>query len=665
MSLSPEERLLLAASRLEPDAEAGAVIRELAVPGRDWDALLRSAVRHGVAPLAHHGLTRVLGDELAARVPDAPRDRLTDLARRSAARNERFAHVLAEAAVVLGDAGIRPLALKDLGPAYEVFRPLGTRPLGDLDLLVRREEFDAAEAALATLGYAPVMDPHAHFTREHGWGHHVRRAADDVWIDLQWNVLQREWGEPGRDRRAFDPGVLYEHATTLTLPVDGAPALLAPSREALLFSLCVHLEGHAYGELVLFCDIAECVRAWGATLDWDALVALAHRFEAAATTSCVLTLTSRLLGAPVPPGPLRALAGDPFRGAAYGAVFGGLGTLHYAVDDIEAEVDPPAPVLERIHAQVRDHAAAARAVYDELDALVADVADGAAGPIVLDGHGEGRRFPDPALPAFGTVDIVVLEEDALRVRDACTRRGYAAHGPARQVRLLDAGAGGVRLDVATCDPAALLQPPADDLRNRDVARRSVTSWLRGASRAGDVARLRVIPIDAVGMLAWALERLGARDHDVLFGVPTVLDVLGGLPARPAPAAVVARAAAQGRGAELARGAALVAAIAPGDVWLSRLTALAPCDEPPAALRWAREGPDVEEAQQELRSAYLLTLCLLEAQRGERTTVLRALSRPRNGSGAPLLQIPRRAVRALPRAVRGGQPREPTVYWLDD
>ena len=665
MSLTADEQLMLLAARAAPDADARHRIRELVAAPLDWERFVEIAVRHGVAPLADRGLGLALGSDRLEVVPARANAELERLAATSAVRNERLLAALSAILDALRSRGIRPLGLKDLGLAVEVFPEPGLRPLGDLDLLIRRDEYDEVTRAMGELGYRPRMARGASFTLTHGWGHHLRRERDNVWVDVQWNVLQREWGTPGVDRRSFDPDVLRDGAYGVMLPRSGSCELLVGPPEATLFHLCSHLEGHEYAELILFCDIAELLRQRAAELDWDRLVGLAERFEAKATVSYVLDLTRRMLAAPVPAEAMTALAGDTFRGAVFPAVFGGLGALHYSLDDIQAKIGPPPSLMGRLESAVRDHAANARALYDEVDAVLGDFTAAGGELMVLASDGSGRRFPDPRLQAFGTVELVVLQDDVDRLDAICAARGYAPgpDGSSARVIAREGGELEVRMRAARAD--ILFASPAQASTNREIARRSLAVRLRGRRVAaeGEIAAIRVTGVDRAELVAWLLARLGARTHDALFALPPLLDALSALLDRPGAQAVIARASGVGAGAAVERGIAIAAGFAVDDPLIAELSAAFPGAAAASALEWAREGPEAEQARQDLRDAYLGVLCLLQARRGERRPLLGAMARGRNGASSQLATIAAALSRAL-RGQAGPAPRPPEVYWLE-
>jgi hypothetical protein len=670
MTLAREEQLIMLAARVGPDAAARGRIDELLHTPLDWSYLVRTAVRHGVAPLVAAGLAKA-APEAAGAIPADARAELDRLGEISSARNARMARVLAEILTALGDGGIRPIALKELGLAFEVFPEPGLRPLGDLDLLIRPEEYRRTAEIMRAIGFEPLMTERSSpYTLAYGWGHHFRRAADNVWVDVQWNVLQREWAASA-GRRIFDPALLYDGAHPVPLGDAGATEMLVPAPEPALLHLCAHLEGHDYGELILFSDIAEALAAWGSALDWERVAALARRFEARATVYHVLRLAVGTLGAPVPEEALAALSGDTFRGGVHGALFGGLNWLHFSLDDIAVTARPPRSLMLRLEQEVRIEAARGRALYDELDAVIADVREAGAELVVAQGDGVSRRFPDPRLPSFGRIRLVTLEEDREALRAALERRGYDRDGGGAFVREVPVAAEEpliagrsrslmVQMHHGAAD--ALFEGGGEAPSNREVALASIGARLRpsGEAAAG-TARIELVAADRETLLAWLLARLGDSEHEALFAIPQVLDVLR-LSRRPPNAArTLATARERGvavavtRGIEILDGVGLASELPAG---------LAGARGEPRALEWAREGPGALEREGDLRSAYLLALCLLHARRRELRPLLRSLASGHDARRAPLVTLAAGTLRGLRRAAAPTVAGEPAVYWLE-
>src|SRR5439155_8542421 len=122
MSFAPEDRLVLRCARIDPSERALGEARALLAGPLDWDYVVESAVRHGVAPLVHRTLARL---EPPATVPAAE---LAQLAAVSERRSVRLFGVVTEIVAALAAAGVRTLGLKDLGLALEVYPEPGLRP---------------------------------------------------------------------------------------------------------------------------------------------------------------------------------------------------------------------------------------------------------------------------------------------------------------------------------------------------------------------------------------------------------------------------------------------------------------------------------------------------------------------------------------------------------
>jgi Uncharacterised nucleotidyltransferase len=420
--VTAEDRLLLLAARSgRTDAHLERV--ESVVPAvADWDYVLEAAVRHSVAPLLHHALLRLSSRRLGA-VPPETQSALAALEQTSRARSERLFTVIRTIAGELDRADVPLLALKEIQLAAAVYEDPALRPMGDLDLLIHREDYERAAGVLAGLGFKPHPTPGHPYALRYGMGHHFRRASDDVWIDLQWNVAQREWDVYGEGTFTYDPSQMWERSAAIS--AHGLN-VLAPSGEDMLFHLCLHLEGHAYAELILFSDIAFLLRTTGETLDWDAVVALARSYQAESSIYHALMLTAFLLGVTAPTDVLQQLEPSYFAAGSVPAIFGNVGTLHESLDEINAVVDPPSHLANRLETAVRRQAAEAMLVYRELEAFSQAFFASEGTVLCFDSAPSPRRYPDNRLDAFGDIDAFVLDREVNAIVHVLKESGWTA-----------------------------------------------------------------------------------------------------------------------------------------------------------------------------------------------------------------------------------------------
>lgn len=119
------------------------------------------------------------------------RQRAADRLRDATAREMLRFRALRSIVWALHAAGLRALLMKGAGLAYTVYQEPHLRPAGDIDLFVARDSRDAAEAALAAIGYRRQHEPDAELASMQR--HYVLQEPGGVEhvIDLHWRVANR------------------------------------------------------------------------------------------------------------------------------------------------------------------------------------------------------------------------------------------------------------------------------------------------------------------------------------------------------------------------------------------------------------------------------------------------------------------------------------------
>jgi len=179
---------------------------------------------------------------------------------------------LSQVCALLNGAGVTPLLFKGWAAARNY--PQGwLRPYGDFDLVVARESFATAHAALAAKAtrfrgtdFALPFGPHGHCAVD------LHDRLDDCY--------------------ATDVAHLMARASTVTLP---GGTLLVPSPEDHLRLCAIHLFRHGGWRPLWLCDIAAMSEAALSDFDWDAC--LGEKQTTAAWTAAAIMLSHRLLGA--------------------------------------------------------------------------------------------------------------------------------------------------------------------------------------------------------------------------------------------------------------------------------------------------------------------------------------------------------------------------------
>ncbi len=205
-SLPADARLLLACAARGPDP--GAI--EPVLDDGAWAGLVERAVRHRLGPLVYMTL-RAASEAGVVRPPEALTARLRGIYERHARRAAQRIAKLAEIGRAFERAGIPVIVLKGaaLGPA--LYGDPALRTMGDVDLLVRREQQDAAGRVLLARGYVADLawGSEAWYQARH---HHLAplRAADgSLIVELHHTIAERGevaflWRTCGTVRAARD-----------------------------------------------------------------------------------------------------------------------------------------------------------------------------------------------------------------------------------------------------------------------------------------------------------------------------------------------------------------------------------------------------------------------------------------------------------------------------
>ncbi|HEV2853354.1 MAG TPA: nucleotidyltransferase family protein [Thermoanaerobaculia bacterium] len=273
---------------LHPSADQISLTELKSLGPGDWDDLLEQAEHHQVSPLLH----RALDDpERRAVVPAAAMERLEVSYFNTAAGNASLFAQLKGVLEALRAAGIPVIALKGAHLAEIVYGNLTLRSMGDVDVLVRREDLPRVEQVLTGLGYHPQE---IHSARDYSVHRHLLPFVKAGAFPIE---IHRTIDESGQF--AIDVEGLWERARPAR--IAGVEALVL-SPEDLLLHLCLHTAfQHGFRvPLRQICDLAAAVRHYGRELDWRGLVRAAETSGLSKVCYYALAVAESLLGAGVP-----------------------------------------------------------------------------------------------------------------------------------------------------------------------------------------------------------------------------------------------------------------------------------------------------------------------------------------------------------------------------
>ncbi len=289
-------RFLLGVLR-EPDPGAPG-----ARPAADWEVVVRDAIAQGVAPFLYRWLKRA---GAAGELPPELAARLERECFAVAARNMLLAGELADILRAFARSEVPCAPLRGLALAERLYGDITARRMGDLDLLVRRDDLPRVGAILRGLGFRE-LDRSTGFARafsytleffkdRHGW----------IVVEPHWTItyppfvdrvdMEAVW------RRCVPGRVMGEEAW-----------LLGP--EELLFHLCLHVSHRQEdAPLLWFYDVDRLLRQDPGRLDWSRVLSLAGETKLAYLLAGVLREVRALFATPIPEAIMGELSREPPR----------------------------------------------------------------------------------------------------------------------------------------------------------------------------------------------------------------------------------------------------------------------------------------------------------------------------------------------------------------
>jgi hypothetical protein len=196
-------------------------------------------------------------------------DELKGIVREVGVRNMYLQNRLYELIGSFDRKGISATVLKGSHLIHTIY-PFGIRPIEDIDLLIKRDDFQMADQILRSMGYedcAVGMDLWTHLTFSNKITY-INTTHPIIPIDIHFSLGPYPY--LGRISRE----VLLDHTESLETP-KGRLTVLGP--EGLLIHLCLHLFQHHFDDWqVSCCDIIAVIRHYDDKMDWDKFKALVN-----------------------------------------------------------------------------------------------------------------------------------------------------------------------------------------------------------------------------------------------------------------------------------------------------------------------------------------------------------------------------------------------------
>lgn len=279
-----EQELLLAACANGQENRVAGLYKEVGE-----DAAWNVARAHELESHVAHKLLQTYGEH---RVPE----RWVNAHEATAKRIGIYMNLLDEMASELYVHGIPMVALKNAGIARGIYSCLGCSPMGDLDTLVRKSDFQRAHKILVGLGYQCKSRSLYDADDAAPGGLEYQRdveQAGNIWLELQWRSVAGRWIQ--RSQEPETDGLFSR-----SIAVEGTKVRLLSPEDNLL-QVCLHTAKHSYLRapgLRLHTDVERIVR--GTPINWMVFLDNIKSLNVKTAVYYSLWLPSILIGTPIP-----------------------------------------------------------------------------------------------------------------------------------------------------------------------------------------------------------------------------------------------------------------------------------------------------------------------------------------------------------------------------
>jgi hypothetical protein len=278
----------------------------------DWDgqeAVLRAVDSEGwavVSKLAtQHGLVGLVGRDLGwahqrTGVPIPILEQMMTWRQGQLLQMLLCRNAARRATGALAAGGIHFVVFRGLALVEQIYGDLSLRGFRDCDILVRREQLEAAYSLLRNLGYSFTLHDglEGYLARDKAGGN--MRHADGSLVDLHWGIQ-------GYEIPQSDPEIIWSHCRPAEPSAELPGWRMSP--ELTLIYLATHFQVHEYQEFKPLVDFYHAAAKFGTRVDIDDLLATARTLNMLPPIDLAARLCQRLFA----PNPLveQLAAGAP------------------------------------------------------------------------------------------------------------------------------------------------------------------------------------------------------------------------------------------------------------------------------------------------------------------------------------------------------------------
>ncbi|MGI9534593.1 MAG: nucleotidyltransferase domain-containing protein [Thermodesulfobacteriota bacterium] len=223
----------------------------------ELEFIIDQAVHHRVVNI----VSSAFNSKFFANIPEDIINRVNELNREEVIKIMYLTNELTELNKEFNSKEIEYILLKGLALGADLYGDLNLRQIGDLDLLVRKEDIDKAATLLLNRGYnyffdltdrqRKIYENSSIYLSDHDMHYSFFHPVKKVSVELHWSLMPEKYSFYQKTKDVFD--------RKKTINIEGNE-INSLSEEDLLLFLSLHGVKHGWLRLFWLCDIARFLK---------------------------------------------------------------------------------------------------------------------------------------------------------------------------------------------------------------------------------------------------------------------------------------------------------------------------------------------------------------------------------------------------------------------
>lgn len=265
MNITYNNQLMLSSARIHPTTRDIENLNSLIPLIDDWVYLTELLIKNGYGPLFYHKLPLLTN---AILIPEVEKSNLQKAYFITLRRNMLLYEVYQKAALALKANKIDFLVLKGAYLAEKLYVDIGLRQFSDIDILIKEEDGEKAQAVLKDVGFSSDDYPMAEFLRNNvGFEHYPQLVYNGGTIELHVRL--------SRPHEQYQIQVASVWLNSESVVLNGVEVNV-PDLTDLLIHTCVHLHKHFISGQIQFTginDIVNLLIIYSEKINWSEITA--------------------------------------------------------------------------------------------------------------------------------------------------------------------------------------------------------------------------------------------------------------------------------------------------------------------------------------------------------------------------------------------------------